>query len=333
MSIETTSMEHLVQKGYLQQAGDSFRPYCQNAWGYAVRVNPTLGDKFGKFSKPYKFWNPSNPPSSERTEGYIAGPQNLQAFRSVSSQKAFTFILKANGVVTIRAVDDVLELGARHSSLPDDESDAIVSSGEFRCINGTYRFNLKSATFSEAIVKIAQKKHGVPEKDAYLRLMEKTKQGLIDALQMDVEYTPVQIVDESHLPDQNLSLGSDFGDKCSKIEVYDSWQSCNMKDEALLKSRNACFMNKIPKPSVRSAVQAGFGNYWQHASKKGITWKSQSAQRTLLLEPRDLEDILEKDADGMILQAMKLLRGIEGIPEGELLDALLKMKEALQKKS
>jgi len=115
-----------------------------------VRLNPRLGDKFATLANgdPRTYKIIGQGAEGEPTGGYTVIPDGNSLPDGI-----YLYIVKRFGAVTVfTRVDNALEVGSRHSIMPDFVQDEIVSAGELeKSVEEKISFNLKSYTFGDQL--------------------------------------------------------------------------------------------------------------------------------------------------------------------------------------
>lgn len=316
-----------------------YRPYCAPLRGYQVRVQPHLEDKFKPNTNLFKFWpgdqRGSPPPEGEITEGYKTGEIGRSFFRSNLKVNPYTFILKENGVVVMRAVEDALELGSRHSSLPDNERERIASSGEFGLVeDGKYAFNLKSYTFAEFNEILLEKTEHLSKEQAHAALAASTHAGLEAALGFPVEFREFELIDAKVFSDSTVMYDANFKEQCAAMKVYASAEACKSDLDSEKRGADGCWLALRPSSEINQAVNEAFGRDaagTKYSSKRAVLsrdWQAQAVQRLLLLTKEQMARVLVKEKDGKYIEAARLMKGIRNLDPDEL-DAKMALIEKI----
>ena len=116
------------------------RPYELPVCGFVARVYPVPSDKFENGA--IKVIE-SIPEAGERVSGYRV----LHA--AAVPDGSYNFILKVNGTLVLAPLTTGIEIGARHSILPDSWDDSIDAAGEILFSNGNIMYNTVSYTFTD----------------------------------------------------------------------------------------------------------------------------------------------------------------------------------------
>jgi hypothetical protein len=206
------------------------RPFCVYKQGVPIRVNPTQKDKF-KYTTTYKLYPEGNSETHKDSTEYeiISGsalPDGNYLFIITDSE-----IENEHALVLSRVYSNDIELGSRHSIMPDELKSQVYSAGELRKKNPQIDFNFKSYTFGDSLVA-----------DVKESKLGKITLGFLSKVFPDAEvkfnkYFSFEIKDEDFKNSED-----NFGKACASMQKFDSMEVCkeSLGQKAPFSASNAC---------------------------------------------------------------------------------------------
>jgi hypothetical protein len=199
------------------------RPYCVQRHGVYMRVNPTRQDKF-LYTETYKLYAGAAPPVT--TSGYkITNGADLP-------KGNYIFIVTKEGddfVLTLsRVYSNDVELGSRHSIMPDALNTRVYSAGELiKESDSLISYDFKSYTFGDPLLELA--------KEAQLK---KLTTAFLERIFVKSQVSYNRFL-EFRFTDAERAKGEDeFKKGCASMQRYDSMSAC----DASLTQRPPMFM-------------------------------------------------------------------------------------------
>ena len=232
--VESTSIEEEANKNRFQVFEPSFpywgepvvRLFCKLKQGIPVRVNPTQKDKF-KYTQTYKLY-------PNYVEGRHIEPSEYLVIKPSDLPKGnYLFIVTDSEeeqgdhvLILSRVYSNDIELGSRHSIMPDKKSSPVYSAGELIKWEGSnITFNFKSFTFGDPLVARVKENN--------------LKKGTLEFLTRIFPGTPINYNKfagfQVSLDDLAISEQS-FEKACSSMQKFDSLEERNSLKDSVWRS-------------------------------------------------------------------------------------------------
>lgn len=218
------------------QSEDVRRPYCRKRLSQFVSIDQRLDDKF-RFKNTYIFHTPDTPDTIQEYD-----PRYKQVEPDALPDGLYLYIVKRldkshYSLVLSKVIDPLLEIGSRHSIMPETNDDEIVSAGELRKVAGHIDFNLMSYTFGEKLQKQNPKIHQFTS--LYFKKIFKEPKFFVN-------YNKFFAIEFDGLRDirEEIPISDDlFKQTCDKMQAFNTEEACTerlSKPATKRLTRNAC---------------------------------------------------------------------------------------------